>query len=52
MIVMENNTIEIKNYKHLGMDIRKMSLWVKVENKLKSEAVVINVEGWNHPLDQ
>ncbi len=29
-----------------------MSLWIKVENKLKSEAVVINVEGWNHPLDQ
>ena len=46
------NTIEIKNYKHLGMDIRKMSLWIKVENKLKSESVVMDVEGWNHPLDQ
>jgi len=46
------NTIEIKNYKHLGMDIRKMSLWVKVENKLKSEAFVMDVEGWDHPLDQ
>ena len=30
------------------MDIRKMSLWIKVENKLKSEAVVMDVEGWNH----
>ena len=46
------NTNEIKNYKHLGMDIRKMSLWVKVENKLKSEAFVMDVEGWDHPLDQ